>query len=125
MGAGGPGGGVGAAAAGARRVVGRGELRHPAEINSGTVTKLPPWAYVEIDAALIAMPDAFDEVYQGVMQNPTSSDAVQRLQQAVERMRVEDELGAAVDEDLASLFKQGKAGAAPRQAGARARRQSA
>ena len=77
------------------------------------------------DAALIAMPDAFDEVYQGVMQNPTSSDAVQRLQQAVERMRVEDELGAAVDEDLASLFKDSKGAAAQRQAGARARRQSA
>jgi hypothetical protein len=78
-----------------------------------------------VDAALIAMPDAFDEVYQGVMQNPTSSDAVQRLQQAVERMRVEDELGAAVDEDLASLFSGDKASAAQRQAGARARRQSA
>jgi hypothetical protein len=78
-----------------------------------------------VDAALIAMPDAFDEVYQGVMQNPTSSDAVQRLQQAVERMRVEDELGAAVDEDLASLFKQDKGATAQRQAGARARRQSA
>jgi hypothetical protein len=78
-----------------------------------------------VDAALIAMPDAFDEVYQSVMQNPTSSDAVQRLQQAVERMRVEDELSAAVDEDLASLFKDDKGAAAQRQAGARARRQSA
>jgi hypothetical protein len=78
-----------------------------------------------VDAALIAMPDAFDEVYQGVMQNPTSSDAVQRLQQAVERMRVEDELGAAVDEDLASLFKEGKGAASRRQAGARTGRQSA
>ena len=71
------------------------------------------------------MPDAFDEVYQGVMQNPTSSDAVQRLQQAVDRMRVEDELGAAVDEDLASLFKEGKGASARQKAGARAWRQSA
>lgn len=78
-----------------------------------------------VDAALIAMPDAFDEVYQGVMQNPTSSDAVQRLQQAVERMRVEDELGAAVDEDLASLFQGDTARATQQKAAARARRQSA
>jgi hypothetical protein len=79
-----------------------------------------------VDAALIAMPDAFDEVYQGVMQNPTSSDAAQRLKQAVDRMRVEDELSAAVDADLESLFKgSSTSSASPQSAAARARRQSA
>jgi hypothetical protein len=77
-----------------------------------------------IDAALIAMPDAFDEVYQGVMQNPTSSDAVGRLKQAVERMRIEDELSAAVEDDLGSLLRGTSAPSTAHKAAAR-RRQSA
>ena len=79
-----------------------------------------------IDAALIAMPDAFDEVYQGVMQNPTSSDAVERLKQAVDRMRIEDELSAAVEDDIGELLRGSSAtnNAAPAAARAK-RRQSA
>ena len=77
-----------------------------------------------VDAALIAMPDAFDEVYQGVMQNPTSSEGVERLKQAVDRMRIEDELSAAVDEDLESLLT-GRSSNVNAQAQASKRRQSA
>ena len=58
-----------------------------------------------VDAAMLAMSDAFEEVYQGVMSNPTSGDASRRLQQAVERMRIEDDLGSAIDEDLEGLFR--------------------
>jgi hypothetical protein len=77
-----------------------------------------------VDAALIAMPDAFDEVYQGVMQNPTSSESVERLKQAVDRMRIEDELSAAVDEDLEGMFR-GRGESVNRQAAAKEGRQSA
>lgn len=58
-----------------------------------------------VDAQMLAMSDAFEEVYQGVMSNPASSDASTRLQQAVERMRIEDDLGSAIDEDLEGMFR--------------------
>jgi hypothetical protein len=53
---------------------------------------------------MLAMSDALEEVYQGVMSNPASNDASRRLQQAVDRMRIEDDLGSALDEDLEGVF---------------------
>jgi hypothetical protein len=57
-----------------------------------------------IETAMLAMSDALEEVYQGVMSNPASNDASNRLQQAVDRMRIEDDLGSALDEDLEGVF---------------------
>jgi hypothetical protein len=65
-----------------------------------------------VDAAMLAMSDAFEEVYQGVMANPSSSDASRRLQDAVARMRIEDDLGSAIDEDLDGLFRTKQAASA-------------
>jgi hypothetical protein len=45
-----------------------------------------------VEAAQLALADTFDEVYQGVMTNPTSSDNSRQLQEAVERLQIEEEL---------------------------------
>lgn len=59
-----------------------------------------------VETAMLAMADAHEEVYQGVMANPASNDASTRLQQAVDRMRIEDDLGSAIEEDLEGMFRQ-------------------
>lgn len=59
-----------------------------------------------IETAMLAMSDALEEVYQGVMSNPASNEASSRLQQAVDRMRIEDDLGSALEEDLEGMFRQ-------------------
>ena len=57
-----------------------------------------------VEAAMLSMADTFEEVYQRVLQNPQSAEASSELNQAVERMRIEEELDLAVDEELGSLF---------------------
>jgi hypothetical protein len=59
-----------------------------------------------LETAMLAMSDALEEVYQGVMSNPASNEASTRLQQAVDRMRIEDDLGSALEEDLEGMFRQ-------------------
>ncbi len=58
-----------------------------------------------VEAAMLSMADTFEEVYQRVVTNPQSAEASAELNQAVERMRIEEELDLAVDEELGSLFK--------------------
>ncbi len=56
-----------------------------------------------IDAAMVVMADTFDEVFQRVMTNPTSGDITRQLQEAVDRMRIEEELGSALGEEIELL----------------------
>lgn len=58
----------------------------------------------EIEAKMLAMSDTLEEVYQRVMLNPHSGDAAAQLQEAVERMKVEEEIDYAVDAELESLL---------------------
>lgn len=57
-----------------------------------------------IEAAMLNMADTFDEVYQGVMANPNSGDVTQQLQNAVERMHVQEDLGSVIDDDINEMF---------------------
>jgi hypothetical protein len=58
----------------------------------------------EIEAKMLAMSDTLEEVYQRVMLNPHSGDATEQLQEAVERMKVEEEIDYAVDSELEALL---------------------
>lgn len=70
-----------------------------------------------IDAAMLSMADTFEEVFQRVMTNPTSSEASGQLQQAVDRMRLEEELDMAVDAELDDLLHRERRAAASQRAG--------
>ena len=66
---------------------------------------------------MLSMVDTFEELYQRVVTNPTSGDVSVQLNDAVERMKVEEQLDLAVEAELADLFAPGrKAAAARRQA---------
>ena len=57
----------------------------------------------QVEASMLAVADTFEEVYQGVMTNPESTDVARRLQEAAERMQIEEGLGSAIDEELDEL----------------------
>jgi len=57
-----------------------------------------------VDANMLAMADAFEEVYQGIMSNPGSNDAGSQLQAAVDRIRIEEDLGNAIEDDIGELL---------------------
>jgi Xaa-Pro aminopeptidase len=57
-----------------------------------------------LEANMLSMADAIEEVYQGVIQNPTASDARAQVQAAVERIRIEEDLSAALEEDLVEVL---------------------
>lgn len=63
----------------------------------------------EIEAKMLAMSDTLEEVYQRVMLNPHAGDATAQLQEAVERMRVEEEIDYAVDAELDELLHRKRA----------------
>jgi len=58
-----------------------------------------------VEAAMLSMSDTFEEVYQRVMTDPTSTDVAQELQNAVERLGIEEELDFAVEEELGDLLQ--------------------
>ena len=66
----------------------------------------------EVEAKMLAMTDTLEEVYQRVITNPNSDDATTQLQEAVERMKVEEEIDMAVDAELDTLLGRRQAAAA-------------
>ncbi|MCC7536459.1 MAG: hypothetical protein IT379_09605 [Deltaproteobacteria bacterium] len=59
------------------------------------------------EAAMMSMSDAFDELYQRVMANPTSRDAVAgELRSAVERLNVEEELDTVLFDEVEAMLKE-------------------
>jgi hypothetical protein len=66
----------------------------------------------EVEAKMLAMTDTLEEVYQRVITNPNSDDATTQLQEAVERMKVEEEIDMAVDAELDNLLGRNQAAAA-------------
>lgn len=58
-----------------------------------------------VEAAMLSMADTFEEVFQRVIANPASTDASSALDDAVDRMRVEEALDFQVDSELEDLFR--------------------
>ncbi|MBI4816834.1 MAG: hypothetical protein HY791_11280 [Deltaproteobacteria bacterium] len=58
-----------------------------------------------LDAAMLVISDAFEEVHSQLMTQPAGVDVTAQLAEAVERMRVEEELDHAVEEELDELFR--------------------
>jgi hypothetical protein len=58
-----------------------------------------------VDAAVLAMVDTFEEVYQQVVTSPTSVEVTRHLQEAVERLQLEEGLDLAVEEELGDLYR--------------------
>jgi len=71
-----------------------------------------------VEAAMLAMADTFEEVYQRLMTNPKSVDVAAQLNEAVDRMKVEEELDFEVDSELDELLSARKRAAARLKAGA-------
>lgn len=65
-----------------------------------------------LDAAMLAMADAFEEVYQQIITDPSATDVTRSLEEAVSRMGVQQELEMAVDDELADLLPGRRAAAA-------------
>ena len=58
------------------------------------------------EASMLAMADTFDEVYQRVMANPTSNEAVAtELRSAVDRMNVEEELDHVLFDEVEAMLQ--------------------
>src|SRR5918996_631315 len=51
-----------------------------------------------VEAAMLALADTFDEVYQAVMTHPNSGDVAEQLQEAVERLHIEEDMDLGLDE---------------------------
>ncbi|MBK8010745.1 MAG: hypothetical protein IPK13_27740 [Deltaproteobacteria bacterium] len=58
-----------------------------------------------VRARLLSMVDTFEEVYQQVVTDPTSTEASEHLQNAVERLQIEERLEGGIDEELVALFR--------------------
>ena len=59
------------------------------------------------EAAMMSMSDAYDELYQRVMANPTSRDAVSgELRAAVDRLNVEEELDSVLFDEVEAMLKE-------------------
>ncbi len=68
-----------------------------------------------VEAAMLSMADAFEEVYHRIVANPSSeADVTSALDSAVEHFRVEEELDLAVDRELEDVLSKGRAAAAER-----------
>jgi len=65
-----------------------------------------------VEAAMLSMSDTFEEVYQRVMTDPTSTDVIDELHGAVERLGIEEELDFAVEEEIGDLVRSRGRGAA-------------
>lgn len=56
-----------------------------------------------IDAALLAMPDQFDEIYQTLVSAPMSVEAGNRLQEALSRLRLQEDIETELADELNHL----------------------
>lgn len=56
-----------------------------------------------VDTALLALPDAVEEIYHAAITSPTAGDVASRLQEAVDRLHIEEELDNKLDAELGDL----------------------
>jgi hypothetical protein len=65
-----------------------------------------------VDAALLSLPDTVEEIYQTLITTPAAGDARGQLQEAIERLRLEEELDGSYTLDLEQALPQPRARAA-------------
>jgi hypothetical protein len=56
-----------------------------------------------VEAALLSLPDAVEEIYQTVVAMPTASEGGTRLQEAIDRLRLEQELESSYSAEVSEL----------------------
>lgn len=56
-----------------------------------------------VDTALLALPDAVEEIYHAAITSPTAGNVASRLQEAVDRLHIEEELDNKLDAELGDL----------------------
>lgn len=59
-----------------------------------------------VEAAMISLPDAIEEVAQSALTSGRSDDASRRLIEAVDRLRIEEDLEASVEDELGEALPQ-------------------
>ena len=56
-----------------------------------------------VDASMLALPDAVEEIYTSALSNSTAGDVAQRLQEAVDRLQIEEDLDNKLDAELGDM----------------------
>lgn len=59
---------------------------------------------VAVEAALLALPDAVEEIYHAMVTLPASGEGGAKLQEAIERLRLEQELESTFDAELRTIL---------------------
>jgi hypothetical protein len=59
-----------------------------------------------VEAALLSLPDAVEEIYQAVVTTPASGEGGTRLQEAIERLRLEEELESSYGAEISEILPQ-------------------
>ncbi len=62
-----------------------------------------------VEAALLALPDAVEEIYHAMVTLPASGEGGAKLQEAIERLRLEQELESTFDDELRGILPQADA----------------
>jgi hypothetical protein len=65
-----------------------------------------------VEAALLSLPDAVEEIYHAVVTTPASGEGGARLQEAIERLRLEEELESSYGAEIRDILPQKAARAA-------------
>jgi hypothetical protein len=55
-----------------------------------------------LDAAMLSMPDQLEEIYQTIMTTPLSEDVGTRLEESIAKLRLQEDIEAELDGDLAT-----------------------
>lgn len=56
-----------------------------------------------VDTALVGLPDAVEEIYTAAVTSPTAGDVASRLQEAVDRLHIDEELDSKLDAELGDI----------------------
>jgi hypothetical protein len=56
-----------------------------------------------VETALLALPDAVEEIFQAALTSPTAGEIGRKLQEAVDRLEVEEELEASFNQEMEEL----------------------
>lgn len=59
-----------------------------------------------VEAALLSLPDAVEEIYHAVVTSPASGEGGTRLQEALERLRLEEELESTYGAEISQIVPQ-------------------
>lgn len=57
-----------------------------------------------VEAALLSLPDAVEEIYHAVVTTPASGEGGARLQEAIERLRLEEELESTYGSEISEIL---------------------